>query len=213
MSLFSLLIAGTSSGWFGPSNYDECVQAYATGAATQAILQSAARACAVAFDPTAHPILRARNLCYAKALPNAKIENAARLIYAGCEKENPDPSCPRGKQFSYELEACEWTCPGHQRYDRQRNACEWACPEGWAGDPATNMCMPPPRFDPSTARPIGGGNIFDPFAQPATRPIESTPSPIIRYESSENVSPPEKTSKARCQFDAVMSDEEVAACR
>lgn len=106
MNVLSLLIAATASGWRGPSSYDECVQAYATGAATQAILQSAARACAVAFDPSAHPILRARNLCYAKALPNAKIENAARLIYAGCEREHPDPQCPAGQQFDYQISAC-----------------------------------------------------------------------------------------------------------
>ena len=106
MNALALLIAGTTVGWFGPSSYDECVQAYATRAATQAILQSAARACAVAFDPSAHPILRARNLCYAKALPDAKIDNAARLLYAGCEREHPDPTCPAGQHFDYPSSAC-----------------------------------------------------------------------------------------------------------
>lgn len=146
-----LVAAVALAGWFGPSDYQECVKAYATKAPSTAVLQAIGRACATWFDPSAHRILRDRAACAAKGMAGVQFEGGAALVIASCEREHPAPSCPRQQAFQFATGQCEWTCPANQRYDADTHACQWDCPPGWTGDDATGLCVPPQA------------NVFDQF--------------------------------------------------
>lgn len=194
-NLAALFAAALFHGWFGPSSDADCERAYAEPAATKYLVAIARNECQSAFDERSHPIERARSLCVAAAIPQAKTDFAITLIRARCVDENPSPACSAGAAFNFESDRCEMTCLKDHVLDRKNNSCAWDCPPGWSPDESAQVCMPPKPTDD------------------AAQAAESPPT-VITYDGIK-VAPPKKKRalQPQCQYSAVMSDAEMEACR
>lgn len=120
----ALLLAG----WLAPATFERCVQDYAPLAATDALIKSTVRSCATAFDEKVHPVVRARALCYASKISNAKTDLGAKLIIQACDRDNPPPPCPSGQAFDFGTKRCQLAA--HPSEIRQPNVFDRFDPQG-----------------------------------------------------------------------------------
>lgn len=93
-------------GLFGPSNEAECIEAFATQGITRRVVRSIYYYCGVAFNSSAHPIVRDRSRCLAEGFSDIKSEDAGAAVMDVCTRKYPSPRCPAGSTFSFSEDRC-----------------------------------------------------------------------------------------------------------